>query len=62
MTANTRDGAPVVRCGRCGRRLKNPVYIEAGFGRTCAAKPGIVIPQKRKTAPADTAAPDGEGR
>lgn len=48
MTANTRDGAPIVRCGRCGRRLKNPVYIEAGFGRTCAAKLGIVIPQKRK--------------
>lgn len=25
-------------CGRCGRRLKNPAYIEIGYGRTCAAK------------------------
>lgn len=35
-------------CGRCGRRLKNPAYIEIGYGQTCAAKPGIVIPRKRK--------------
>ncbi len=35
-------------CGRCGRRLKNPAYIEIGYGRTCAAKLGIVIPSKRK--------------
>lgn len=35
-------------CGRCGRRLKNPAYIEIGYGRTCAAKLGIVIPKKRK--------------
>lgn len=25
-------------CGRCGRRLKNPVFREIGYGRTCAAK------------------------
>lgn len=36
-------------CGRCGRRLKNPAYIEIGYGRTCAAKLGISIPAKRKT-------------
>lgn len=35
-------------CGRCGRRLKNPAYIEIGYGRTCAAKLGIEIPRKRK--------------
>lgn len=27
-------------CGRCGRRLKNPVFREIGYGRTCAAKWG----------------------
>ncbi len=42
-------------CGRCGRRLKNPAYIEIGYGKTCAAKLGIVIPKKRKPKePADT--------
>lgn len=48
-------------CGRCGRRLKNPAYIEIGYGKTCAAKLGIVIPSKRKAKdkPADKAA---EGR
>lgn len=35
-------------CGRCGRRLKNPAYIEIGYGKTCAAKLGIAIPSKRK--------------
>lgn len=25
-------------CGRCGRRLKNPIFREIGYGRTCAAK------------------------
>lgn len=35
-------------CGRCGRRLKNPAYIEIGYGRTCAAKLGIAIPKKQK--------------
>lgn len=35
-------------CGRCGRRLKNPAYIEIGYGRTCAAKMGIALPSKRK--------------
>ena len=33
-------------CGRCGRRLKNPAYIEIGYGRKCAAKLGIEIPRK----------------
>lgn len=43
-------------CGRCGRRLKNPAYIEIGYGRTCAAKLGIAIPSKRKpkNPPVDT--------
>lgn len=55
-------------CGRCGRRLKNPAYIEIGYGRTCAAKLGIVIPRKRKPkGPAPdrvttTADPPTEGR
>lgn len=42
-------------CGRCGRRLKNPVFREIGFGRTCAAKMGIAVPTKRKpkSPPAD---------
>ena len=30
----------VSRCKRCGRTLKNPVYIEAGYGKVCAAKEG----------------------
>ena len=25
-------------CGRCGRRLKNPIFREIGYGKTCAAK------------------------
>ena len=36
-------------CGRCGRRLKNPVFREIGYGRTCAAKMGIAVPAKPKT-------------
>lgn len=35
-------------CGRCGRRLKNPIFREIGYGRTCAAKLGIAVPAKRK--------------
>lgn len=35
-------------CGRCGRRLKNPAYIEIGYGRVCAAKLGIAVPSKDK--------------
>nr|DAJ16950.1 MAG TPA: Protein of unknown function (DUF983) [Siphoviridae sp. ct5YG1] len=38
-------------CGRCGRRLKNPAYIEIGYGRTCAAKLGIALPSKKKGTP-----------
>lgn len=43
-------------CGRCGRRLKNPAYIEIGFGKTCAAKLGIALPPKKgpKDKPATT--------
>lgn len=36
-------------CGRCGRRLKNPLFREIGYGRTCAAKLGIVIPTNHKS-------------
>lgn len=25
-------------CGRCGRKLKNPKYIEMGFGKVCYGK------------------------
>lgn len=25
-------------CGRCGRKLKNPKYIEVGFGKVCYGK------------------------
>jgi len=35
-------------CGRCGRRLKNPAYIEIGYGRVCAAKLGIAVPSRDK--------------
>lgn len=56
-------------CGRCGRRLKNPAYIEIGYGKTCAAKLGIVLPSKRKAkdklATSDAVQPAGkaaEGR
>ena len=35
-------------CGRCGRRLKHPFFREVGYGRTCAAKLGITLPQKKK--------------
>ena len=35
-------------CGRCGRRLKDPFFREVGYGRTCAAKLGITLPQKKK--------------
>lgn len=35
-------------CGRCGRRLKDPFFREIGYGRTCAAKLGITLPQKKK--------------
>ena len=35
-------------CGRCGRRLKDPFFREVGYGRTCAAKLGITLPQKKE--------------
>ena len=35
------------KCNRCGRVLKNPVYIELGYGKVCAAKMGISIPSKK---------------
>ena len=28
-------------CGRCGRRLENPIFREIGHGKTCATKLGI---------------------
>ena len=49
-------------CGRCGRRLKNPVFREIGYGRTCAAKLGIVIPTKRKTKTPAAGEADQDGR
>ena len=48
-------------CGRCGRRLKNPIFREIGYGKTCAAKLGITVPTKRKPkADCDTATSDRE--
>lgn len=35
-------------CGRCGRRLKDPFFREVGYGRTCASKLRITLPQKKK--------------
>ena len=29
--------------------MKNPLFREIGYGRTCAAKLGIVIPTNRKS-------------
>lgn len=40
----------VSRCKRCGRTLKNPVYVEAGYGKVCAAKEGIVVQKGDKGA------------
>lgn len=36
------------KCNRCGRALKNPVYIELGYGKVCAAKMGISVPSKKR--------------
>jgi len=36
------------KCDRCGRALKNPVYIELGYGKVCAAKMGILVPSKKR--------------
>lgn len=51
-------------CGRSGRRLKNPIFREIGYGKTCAAKLGITVPTKRKPkappADCDTATSDRE--
>lgn len=49
-------------CGRCGRRLKNPVFREIGYGRTCAAKMGIAVPAKRKTKTPAAGEADQDGR
>lgn len=46
-------------CGRCGRVLKDPRYIEAGFGKVCAAKMGITIPAKPKAKKAKPAVQEG---
>lgn len=39
----------VTKCERCGRKLKNPRFVEIGYGRVCAQKSGIVIPLKERT-------------
>jgi hypothetical protein len=36
------------RCNRCGRVLKNPVYVEIGYGKVCAAKEGVTVPKHEK--------------
>lgn len=36
------------KCNRCGRALKNPVYIELVYGKVCAAKMGISVPSKKR--------------
>jgi len=38
------------KCLRCGRALKNPLYIDVGYGEICAAKMGISIFAKRDSA------------
>ena len=42
--------------GRCGKVLKDPRYMGAGFGKVCTAKMGITIQAKtkaKKEKPAD---------
>jgi len=41
------------KCNRCGRALKNPVYIELGYGKVCAAKMGISLPSKKSASDAE---------
>jgi len=36
-----------VKCKRCGRWLKNPKFIELGYGRTCYEK--ILIRDRQKS-------------
>lgn len=38
----------MAQCNRCGRTLKNPDYIEIGYGKVCAAKMGITAHTKKK--------------
>lgn len=33
-----------VRCKRCNRVLRDPLYAAIGYGAVCARKEGIVIP------------------
>lgn len=33
-----------VRCKRCNRVLRDPLYKAIGYGAVCAGKEGIVIP------------------
>lgn len=33
-----------VRCKRCNRVLRDPLYKAIGYGAVCASKEGIVIP------------------
>ena len=41
------------KCNRCGRVLKNPVYIELGYGKVCAAKMGISVSSKKRAGDAE---------
>lgn len=34
----------LVRCKRCNRILRDPLYKAIGYGAVCASKEGIVIP------------------
>ena len=36
------------KCNRCGRVLKNPVYIEIGYGKVCATKEGVTVQKHEK--------------
>lgn len=39
-----------VRCKRCNRVLRNPLFKAIGYGAVCAGKEGIVIPSSLKAA------------
>ena len=49
-------------CGRCGRRLKNPVFRDIVYGRSFAANIGIAVPAKRKTKTPAAGEADQDGR
>ena len=41
------------KCNRCGKALKNPVYVELGYGKVCAAKMGISVHSKKRAGDAE---------